>query len=545
MTLSQFRTTTALVASLALALPQGMFATRAMAQDADLPALFCLDLTNPPCPEGQPVDGSLTEAEAAAIIEAVAAETQAEAEADAQAEADAAAAEAAMQAEAEAAQAAADAAEAEAATQAEADAAQAEADAAAQAEAEAAEQADAAAAEAEADAAATEAEAAAQAATAEAEADAAAQAEAEAAAEDATEVDTPASTEPEPAPVAAAADDTAVSETEVVVETVEVDDVRSSDEDFETAVTGTEPATSDDDNGLSDLEKILLLGLGAVVVGSVLDNGAEVVSNSGDRVVVQTENGFVVYKDDDALLRQEGTTVETQTFNDGSTRTVLTRPGGAQVITIRDAEGRVLRRTRILPDGTEVRLFDDLEAAPVLEPETLRPRPEARNYSVADSDDAALRAALARELAYDPGRRFSLRQIRDNVEVRALVAAFDLDTINFETGSAAIPREQIRSLARIGLVMEDLVTRNPQEVFLIEGHTDAVGSDAYNLALSDRRAETVALALTESFSIPPENLIVQGYGERFLKIETQGAEAENRRATVRRITPLLRTSGLD
>jgi outer membrane protein OmpA-like peptidoglycan-associated protein len=77
-------------------------------------------------------------------------------------------------------------------------------------------------------------------------------------------------------------------------------------------------------------------------------------------------------------------------------------------------------------------------------------------------------------------------------------------------------------------------------VFLIEGHTDAVGSESYNLALSDRRAESVALALTEAFRIPPENLIVQGYGESFLKVQTQAAEERNRRATVRRITPLLR-----
>ncbi|MCB2132755.1 MAG: OmpA family protein, partial [Rhodobacteraceae bacterium] len=77
------------------------------------------------------------------------------------------------------------------------------------------------------------------------------------------------------------------------------------------------------------------------------------------------------------------------------------------------------------------------------------------------------------------------------------------------------------------------------EVFLIEGHTDAVGSAAYNLALSDRRAESVALALTEYFEVPPENLVVQGYGEAFLKVQTDADERANRRAAVRRITPLL------
>ena len=75
---------------------------------------------------------------------------------------------------------------------------------------------------------------------------------------------------------------------------------------------------------------------------------------------------------------------------------------------------------------------------------------------------------------------------------------------------------------------------------VIEGHTDAVGDASYNLALSDRRAETVALALTEYFDVPPANLVTQGYGESQLRVPTNGPEPANRRAVVRNITGLLR-----
>ena len=77
---------------------------------------------------------------------------------------------------------------------------------------------------------------------------------------------------------------------------------------------------------------------------------------------------------------------------------------------------------------------------------------------------------------------------------------------------------------------------------MIEGHTDTVGADAMNLALSDRRAESVALALTEFFGVPPENMVVQGYGEQFLKVPQEGDIRANRRASVRRITDLLARS---
>jgi outer membrane protein OmpA-like peptidoglycan-associated protein len=115
----------------------------------------------------------------------------------------------------------------------------------------------------------------------------------------------------------------------------------------------------------------------------------------------------------------------------------------------------------------------------------------------------------------------------------------DLDSITFETGSWEITPDQAQKLAGIAQGLNQAIQRNPREVFLIEGHTDAVGPDVDNLSLSDRRAEAVAQILTEQFQVPPENLTSQGYGEQYLKVQTDGPERVNRRSTVRRITPLL------
>ena len=73
--------------------------------------------------------------------------------------------------------------------------------------------------------------------------------------------------------------------------------------------------------------------------------------------------------------------------------------------------------------------------------------------------------------------------------------------------------------------MKQATAQNPREVFLIEGHTDAVGADDDNLSLSDRRAESVAVALSEQFGVPAENLTTQGYGEQYLKVPSAGAGA--------------------
>ncbi|PWJ18097.1 OmpA family protein [Jannaschia seohaensis] len=339
--------------------------------------------------------------------------------------------------------------------------------------------------------------------------------------------------------------------TEVVEETVALGEVRSSADDFDT----TAVVTDDDDGGLSRSQKLALGALGALAVGTLLSNRNRVVSNSGDRVVVQRDDGDLqVLKDDDALLRQPGSNVRTENFEDGSTRTTFTREDGSKVVTIRDASLRVLRRTLIEPNGEEFVLIDDTREVAPVDVSQLPDQPVVARagsaldplagLGVAPSDDP-LRDALMREAGLTSpavDRRFSLAQVRNIPEVRALAPAFEVADVTFASGSAAIAPEQARNLTDLARLVLEAIRENPREVFLIEGHTDAVGDAAYNLALSDRRAESLALALNEYFGVPVENMVVQGYGEQFLKVQTLGDERANRRATVRQITGLLRTA---
>jgi outer membrane protein OmpA-like peptidoglycan-associated protein len=91
----------------------------------------------------------------------------------------------------------------------------------------------------------------------------------------------------------------------------------------------------------------------------------------------------------------------------------------------------------------------------------------------------------------------------------------------------------------VARIINRILDRNPDELFMFEGYTDAVGSEEDNLSLSDRRTESVEEVLSETFNVPPENLTTQGYGEQFPKIETEAPEEAKRRVAVRRITPLL------
>ncbi|MGE0008745.1 MAG: OmpA family protein [Parvibaculaceae bacterium] len=136
-------------------------------------------------------------------------------------------------------------------------------------------------------------------------------------------------------------------------------------------------------------------------------------------------------------------------------------------------------------------------------------------------------------------RRYTVEEIEEEPEVRTAMPAIEVDNIHFGFNESFVREEEVENLDRIAEVIEKILAAHPGEVFMIEGHTDAVGSDDYNLKLSRERAEAVKKALTTYYVIPPRNLEAAGYGERYLKIPTSDAEEENRRVSLRRVTPLV------
>lgn len=95
---------------------------------------------------------------------------------------------------------------------------------------------------------------------------------------------------------------------------------------------------------------------------------------------------------------------------------------------------------------------------------------------------------------------------------------------------------ELRESARLGLMkLSTLMDRNPDLYCWIEGHTDLVGGDAFNLNLSIRRAEAVKNYLVESFRMNPTRIITRGFG-RFRPMVTSGSVEEqeaNRRVEIR------------
>lgn len=323
----------------------------------------------------------------------------------------------------------------------------------------------------------------------------------------------------------------------------------------------TKPTSAEPEPSLPIFKKLPPLQGPKVV--AVTPGAAEVVEEPDEkRVIVKKGGRMTIIHDDNDRFRRKGEDVKVEKGQGGTTITTVTRRNGNQVITVRSEDGEILQRYRKKRNGEIDMLIGDrdrkgrprgiVDKAPRRTGRarqndfaTALPRlvvPIPLNQYIVGSQESS-RSQMQQALIAPPiepvERAYSLEEIQQSERLRAKLRRIDIDTVNFEFGAATIAEDQVPNLQAIGNALSAIIADDPSQVFFIEGHTDAVGSNRSNLALSDRRAESIAQILTFYFNIPPENLITKGYGEQYLKVLTAGPERRNRRGSVRNITSLL------
>jgi outer membrane protein OmpA-like peptidoglycan-associated protein len=128
--------------------------------------------------------------------------------------------------------------------------------------------------------------------------------------------------------------------------------------------------------------------------------------------------------------------------------------------------------------------------------------------------------------------------IEDRKEIAEIIEKHKLPTIDltiyFDYNSAHITPQSIPTLIKLGQALSNKELKGG--TFLVGGHTDARGSDHYNLTLSQRRAISVKTFLTDNFGIDYTKLVAVGYGEEMLKDFHDPTSGENRRVQVTNLT---------
>lgn len=110
-----------------------------------------------------------------------------------------------------------------------------------------------------------------------------------------------------------------------------------------------------------------------------------------------------------------------------------------------------------------------------------------------------------------------------------------LENVYFETNSAKLLPESETTLNEVGAVLEKFVDLKVE----VQGHTDTRGSNAYNMKLSQARAESVRGYLLAHFHLRDGNVIAKGYGETQPETQERNDEERlrNRRVEIRALNP--------
>lgn len=142
-----------------------------------------------------------------------------------------------------------------------------------------------------------------------------------------------------------------------------------------------------------------------------------------------------------------------------------------------------------------------------------------------ETQEAKTQTAAARSQLADTQQE--LRDLQAKQTNRGMVMT--LSDVLFDTGRATLKPGADRDLDRLAQALKD----NSNTRVIIEGHTDSVGGDEYNMALSEKRAQSVANAL-QMRGVPADRYEVKGLGKEFpvASNSTQAGRQQNRRVEI-------------
>jgi outer membrane protein OmpA-like peptidoglycan-associated protein len=159
-------------------------------------------------------------------------------------------------------------------------------------------------------------------------------------------------------------------------------------------------------------------------------------------------------------------------------------------------------------------------------------KPLTRGLSIATPADQAVSAGQGKfidSLRNRPTRSLSSGERDQLAEIAQTKPNIDME-ITFDYNSANISAAAQPAIQALGRALSNPDLKG--STFVVAGHTDAAGGEAYNQGLSERRADSVKRYLVEKFGLAGSDLVTVGYGESRLKDAAHPLDAANRRVQV-------------
>jgi outer membrane protein OmpA-like peptidoglycan-associated protein len=175
---------------------------------------------------------------------------------------------------------------------------------------------------------------------------------------------------------------------------------------------------------------------------------------------------------------------------------------------------------------------DDVTEGQILKALTPAKQPLTRGLSADPPVDPAATAAEGQFVQTIRGRPTCSLSVTEREELATIAKDkpnIDLE-INFDYNSADINAKSLSSVQALGRALTNPDLKG--STFIVAGHTDAAGGEAYNQDLSERRADAIKRYLTDKYGIAAADLVTVGYGKSKLKDPGQPLSQANRRVQV-------------
>jgi outer membrane protein OmpA-like peptidoglycan-associated protein len=261
-------------------------------------------------------------------------------------------------------------------------------------------------------------------------------------------------------------------------------------------------------------------------------------SEKKSQIAVAISEGKESEKERDALKKEETDLFNQKRVLEATVQAQSAKADAEQARRAATAEAATAEKAKKEAEASRAAALSEAEKAERSKKEAEESRmralseAEKAEQSKKDAEQARLQAeAKAREAEQSKAEidqlMKDLSDLQGKMTERGIVLT--MGDVLFAFGKADLSPGAVRNLDKLTGFLE----KHPDRNLLIEGHTDSIGSDAVNLALSQKRADAVKEALVGK-GISSDRIVTKGYGKEFpvASNDTESGRQLNRRVEV-------------
>ena len=254
-------------------------------------------------------------------------------------------------------------------------------------------------------------------------------------------------------------------------------------------------------------------------------------SEKKTQIAVTAAEGKELEKAREALKKEEADLLNQKRLLGATVQAQSAQAEAEQARRAAAAEASTAEKAKKEAEASQARALSEAEKAERSKKEAEQARLQSREE--ADKAEKARRETEQAKAEIDQFLK-DLSDLQGKMTERGIVLT--MGDVLFSFGKADLSAGAVRNLDKITGFLE----KHPDRNLLIEGHTDSIGSDEFNQALSQKRADAVKEALVGK-GIVPDRIATKGYGKQF---PVAGNDTESGRQMNRRVEVVILNEGV-